>query len=1587
MKKLIMTMVLAACCTCSIQAQRMTDRLGRGLVAVPTGSSGNSTTNMVTWRRLAEEYFGVTYNLYKNGSLLASGLTVPCYADNNSGLSSTQYQVAAVVNGVEQAKCAAVTPWKQYVYNLVERCATGYLDIQLGSIHDRNGNDVTSHYIPNDAEFADLDGDGELEMIIKRLNTYDKDNNYPTSNTTEFDMVEAYDINWQTGAATKMWWVDMGPNMVSGGSHELNIIAYDWDEDGKAEVVFRCGDNGLITYRVGGTLGYQRIGDLHVNTRNSVTHTANMTYTNTGAEYLIYLNGTNGKPYQIIDYPLARESASAWGDNYGHRSSKYFFGAPVFDGRKASLFLARGIYTRHKMAAYDINPSTHELTLRWQWSNNGGWDDPWYGNGNHNYSIADVDEDGRDEIIYGSMVIDDNGKGLSTTGLGHGDALHCGDFDPFRPGLEIFACNEDEPCMNYRNATTSQFYVRRTSTSDDGRALCANFSNTYPGAMGRSTQTGIISCVADADISELGGDSFIAWSDLNFRIYWDGDLLSEILNSPGTERDAKIDKPGKGRLFTSSGCNMNNGTKNHPCFSGDLIGDWREEIVLRCGQNVRVYTSGYYTSHNIYTLWHDHEYRQAMVWQMHAYNQPPHPSFFLGELEDITVAPPPLSLTDRDVVNAGGTISSTSNGKDVLTYGYGNNTYNLTASVSPKALIMNVPVWTQGNNNNSNIQTTTYSHSLNISGSGNLTGGTTFVKQGLGTLTISNATLQHTGRTELWGGTVNFNGKLPNSAVWMNRFTTLNSSGGEFSKGVELCYGSKLNVGGASAQNLSTVSVGELKLNYGSRVVLDINSTLASENDQLNMGTLTIGTKNWNYGPEYSQPVMYINARHELGDGMYPIGSIGNTPSNLSDILIESNGNVPSGSYLKVSDGILYLVVGSGEVKEQEGVDFAIVGMHPYTTHYYLPEVKATSHAGGEALPVSLSGTFTDTDGNVTPVGGTIYNQDYEGETGISGWTYIDGIISLGTGDTEHGKYLHENTAAKTRRAYTYINDIDVSSYSRYTIEFDLAIHTGNTDPSEFCVMSKGGTIPPNQWDNYASANSNKNMLFDISAGKNTTTFTVNGSSTTTTLGDRTWHHYTLTVDQNARTVDWSISNGSSGTYSLPEGSSTEFNGFYLVAGKGYSEFKLDNIQVRPATSDSFRFTRPGVLNVTAVASGYAPKSVVFDAIHPYAIYYESPAYNEISSDAVAATLGEQLWKDSSYGSRWAWWKSGSTYQITEAKNASGFVDNDSILSIAYSGTAQPLCLIEGYGIGQNVNPTNNRTTTVSATHLGDENTIVYYKADTSRGNGSSYDEGYAYANNDGSFNYVMSNITFCKLIAYVPIHEEYDEASSSGPSGSGAGNIALVRKFSSISSGTGWNTLVVPFDMDDRQILTTFGPGTQVAHLTGSTPESLQFYADNRFIRANEPCLIRVGDVHSDNFYVIAGIEREVSASPKVETTYYDFVGSYVNSGTVTFPANTYFYNSANGDELSKVAEQNSITFKGFRGYFTAKDGSSLAKTVGITFGGADDVTGIHSATAEDAPQHIYSLSGQLIRMNSTSVDGLSKGIYIVGGKKVIVK
>ncbi len=1172
MKRLIFALAILACFCLTANAQRMTDHLGRGLVVIQTGSSGSSTTNLLTWRRLADEYFDVTYNVYKDGTKVASNLATTSYSV--SGNASNSYQVAAVVKGVEQTKCPAMKAWNQYIYNLVQRCPTGYLDIVLSKVYDRKNKDVTSHYQNNDAEFADLDGDGQLEMIIKRINTEDDANLYLASNTTEYSIFDVYDINWQTGVATRMWWIDLGPNMVSGSNTEQNIIAYDWDEDGKAEVVLRGADNMIIHKSDGSTY---TVGNSNVNTRGSINHTANMTYTNTGDEFLIYLNGQTGNPYQVTAYPLARESASAWGDNYGHRSSKYFMGAPYLDGRKPSLFLGRGIYTRHKMCAMNLDRSTHKWSTRWEWACNNS-NSPWYANGYHNFIIADVDEDGRDEIVYGSMVIDDNGKGLSTTGFEHGDAQHVSDFNPYRKGLEFFGCLEDGPYYgsNFRDATTSQVLWKHTGSGDDGRALMGNFTNNYPGCQGRSVGSSMMSSVKYSNLSELG--DFIAWGDLNFRIYWDGDLCSEVLNSPGTEKEAKVEKPGVGRLFTSSGCNMNNWSKNVPCFQGDLIGDWREEIVVRCGQNVRVYTSGMGTSYSLPSLWFDHQYRQAMVWQMHAYNQPPHLSYFLGELEGYTMAPPPNTMQGRTEISSGETISSSTDGGQLLMAQTANMSVSLNDSVNPWVFVDNAPSWVQGTDVNGTtgtkvrsngsigatnlpaINRTYYTHT--ISGEGYFAGNMNLVKQGDGTLVLNPVVHTYTGKTQIWAGTLQFNGTLESSPVWMNRHTTLISNGGNFFNGIEALYASKIIPGGENSKG--TITTTNLTLDYGSRLKIDLFTDVTADN--VNINTLTIAKKTgtaWtNFGPDYLAPVIEFVPQGSLPNGLYLLGNLTTISGSLSDFVVQGLSDYDYS--LVQTDGKWYLKIGDGETVSCEMASITRTAWNETDLNVYYPTVSISSTAtdnNGTTIYPNLSAIFTDLNGNSKELTDVIYTQDYESSATVTGWTTPGSPMRIAS-DSEHGNYFFvDQGITNTRYAYTNLESVaDVSEVDNYAIEFDLAFKSGNTDGMEFCVMAKNGTMPTHTWDNYAAINSNRNMLFDVTAPSNSTTFTVNGTSTTTTLGSETWYHYTLNVDKTAGTVDWKISNGSSGTFSYT--GSGDFAGFYLVGGRYYSTLKLDNIRV-----------------------------------------------------------------------------------------------------------------------------------------------------------------------------------------------------------------------------------------------------------------------------------------------------------------------------------------------------------------------------------------------------------------------------------------
>jgi len=893
MKKVLLA-ALMGIMTLSVSAQRVTDKLDRGLIAMKV--SGGV---YVSWRILGEEYYDVTYNVYRDGvKVNDTPLSVSNYTDK-SGSTTNTYTVAAVVNGQEQAQSNAVKPW-----------TSSYKEIRL--THEG----IKSKLVPNDACCADVDGDGELEILMKFDNQSEIEQSFPKNGPTvngvvtkEYSIMECLKLD-----GTRLWWVNCGPNMGDFQNNEQNIVGYDWDGDGCAEVVMRAADGTTIHMADGTTY---TVGNASANVRGATGGGANW-FVTTDGEYLLYLDGKTGKPYQCLPYPLKRlESGEnnlekAWGDGYGHRCSKHFFGAPYLDGRKPSIFLARGIYTRHKMIAYDVDPSTHTLKERWRWYNNSNG--PWKGQGYHNYCVADVDWDGRDEIVFGSMVIDDNGKGLSTTGLGHGDAEHVSDLNPYIHGQEVYACMEDNPGNNLRDATTSKIYHRFVAGNDDGRAMAGNFTNSFPGGLGCSAREGAISTVTGAAVSGLDATGV----NTNFRIYWDGDLCEETFNYiNGKNTEGCIAKYGSwSPIYTCTGSLTNNDTKGTPCYQGDIFGDWREEIIMRtAANNIRIYSTPTATKWRNYTLWHDHQYRNAMVWQMCGYNQPPHTSYFLGELEGITVAPPPLTMNGRTEVANGGTIGSQYNGQHVIVCETGNSSVSIGAGAQPSVLTFNVPTWVQGSaasestSQNTKITYTTYE--CVVSGSG-ISGASRLVKQGDGVLSLPKADFTHTGATDVWGGTLNFDGTMKQSPLWLNRFATLNSNGGEFLS-IKADYGSTINPGGEKAKG--SITTGELSLGFGSRVVVDLyGSDLSS--DLLKIKTLKIERKTgsaWvNGGPEYLMPVLEIVGHFADGatamtPGKYVIAEVEQIEGSLANILLE--GLVTSKKVLTYEDGKLILEV------------------------------------------------------------------------------------------------------------------------------------------------------------------------------------------------------------------------------------------------------------------------------------------------------------------------------------------------------------------------------------------------------------------------------------------------------------------------------------------------------------------------------------------------------------------------------------------------------------------------------------------------------------------------------------------------------
>lgn len=567
---------------------RQVERLNRGAISVRSGNG-----NYVSWRLLGTDPSNVAFNLYRGSTKVnASPITGSTNYFDSGAAAGAQYSVRPIVGTAEYAGDSTAN-WSQ-----------NFLDIPLqvpSGGTTPSGEAYT--YTANDVSVGDVDNDGQYEYFVKWDPTNAKDNSQ--SGYTGNVYLDAYRLN-----GTRLWRIDLGRN-IRAGAHYTQFQVYDYDGDGRAEIAMKTADGTRS-----GT--GQLIGSSTADYRNSSG------YILSGPEFLTMFNGLTGAALSTVNYDPPRGTVSAWGDSYGNRVDRFLAGTAYLDGRRPSLIMARGYYTRTVIAAWDFRNGS--LTKRWTFDSNVSGSQ-YTSQGNHQLSVTDADGDGRDEIIYGAMAINDNGSPLWNTNLHHGDALHVGDLIPSRPGLEVFKPSEhtDMPADWVGDARTGQIIWQHPSCGcDNGRGVAGDIYAGNPGAEAWS------SAVAGLSSATTGQNIGRKPSSTNFLVWWDADPVRELLD--GTHVD-KYGTSADTRLLTGSGVSSNNGTKSTPALSGDLLGDWREEVVWRTSDStaLRVYTTTNVTDRRIPTLMHDPMYRVAVAWQNTAYNQPPHPSFFIGD--------------------------------------------------------------------------------------------------------------------------------------------------------------------------------------------------------------------------------------------------------------------------------------------------------------------------------------------------------------------------------------------------------------------------------------------------------------------------------------------------------------------------------------------------------------------------------------------------------------------------------------------------------------------------------------------------------------------------------------------------------------------------------------------------------------------------------------------------------------------------------------------------------------------------------------------------------------------------------------------
>lgn len=586
-------------------AQRQMEWLSRGVYAA---NAGNGKV-FVSWRLLGNEPDDIAFNLYRTAAGKTTKLNQQPLAKGTNFTDETadttkanSYQVRTVIKGKETTTESGF---------LLKPGSAPFLSIPL---------QTPAGYAPNDVSVGDVDGDGVYELIVHQTGR-GRDNSQ--AGITDPAIFQCYKMDGRL-----LWQINLGKN-IREGAHYTQFMVYDLDGDGKAEIAMKTAD-GTIDGKG------KVIGDSTKDYRFNKGDRQRDGKVLDGPEYFTIFDGLTGAGLATTDYIAPRGDGGAWGgkggnggnDNSGNRVDRFLACIAYLDGQHPSVIMCRGYYGRTVLAAWDWR--NKKLTSRWVFDSKDG-SNTFSGQGNHNLVVADVDNDGKDEIVYGGMCVDDDGKGLYSTGLRHGDAVHVTDMDPAHPGMEVFGVHEIEegtkgPGTAMYDAATGKILWSGDQDKDVGRGMSADIDPRYAGYESWGGSEGLVAASGE----KIGASP----RSVNFRIWWDGDLLTELLDK------TKIDKwnytTGKlENLFDAAAynCLSNNGSKATPALSADLFGDWREEVIFRTADSkeLRIFSTTIPTDHRFYTLMHNPQYRLSIAWQNVGYNQPPYTDYFLGE--------------------------------------------------------------------------------------------------------------------------------------------------------------------------------------------------------------------------------------------------------------------------------------------------------------------------------------------------------------------------------------------------------------------------------------------------------------------------------------------------------------------------------------------------------------------------------------------------------------------------------------------------------------------------------------------------------------------------------------------------------------------------------------------------------------------------------------------------------------------------------------------------------------------------------------------------------------------------------------------